>query len=97
MKKMKLLNIITEATLGSILPDEIIQLGASGYTLFEVSGSGKSGRREGDFTLSQNIQIEVVCEEEIAQKIIELCKTKYNKHYAMMIFVSDTDVVDFNE
>lgn len=97
MKKMKLVNIITEATLGSVLPDEIVQLGASGYTIFEVSGSGKSGKREGDFTLSQNIQIEVLCEEDIANKIINHCKEKYYKNYAMMIFVSNSDVVDFEE
>lgn len=97
MKKMKFVNIITESTLSSVLPDEIIQLGASGYTLFEVSGSGKSGRREGDFTLSQNIQIEVICEEETANKIVDLCKSKYSKHFAMMIFITDADVVDFNE
>ncbi|MGB9664282.1 MAG: P-II family nitrogen regulator [Ignavibacteria bacterium] len=97
MKKMKLVNIITESTLGSVLPDEIIQLGASGYTIFEVSGSGKSGKREGDFTLSQNIQIEILCEEDIAKKIIDHCKTNYYKDYAMMIFVSDADVVDFEE
>ncbi len=70
MKKMKFVNIITESTLGSILPDEIIRLGAQGYTLFEVSGSGKRGKREGDFTLSQSIQIEILCDEETASKII---------------------------
>jgi len=97
MKKMKLVTIITESTLSSILPDEIIQLGASGYTLFEVSGSGKRGKREGDFSLSQNIQIEVICEEEVANKIVELCKSKYSKNFAMMIFITDADVVDLND
>jgi len=94
MKGKKLVNIITESTLGSVLPDEIIMIGASGYTLFEVSGSGKRGKREGDFTLSQNIKLEILCEEEIASKIIEHCKSKYAKHYAMFIFICDADVVD---
>ncbi|MCR4417068.1 MAG: transcriptional regulator [Ignavibacteria bacterium] len=94
---MKLVNIITEITLKSILLDEIIELGTSGYTVFEVSGSGKRGKREGDFSLSQNIQIEIVCDEETAKKIIDHCKTKYSKNYAMMIFVSDVDVINLEE
>lgn len=96
MKRKKLVNIITEATLKSNLLEEIIQLGSSGYTIFEVNGSGQRGIRDGDFTINQNIQIEVICDEEVANKIFEHCKKNYSKNYAMLIFASDVDVVDFN-
>jgi hypothetical protein len=62
----KLLTVITEAALESALCEELIQLGASGYTVTDARGRGSRGVRDAGWSSSGNIRIEVVCDTGIA-------------------------------
>lgn len=92
MKKQKLLNIITESILESPLTKDLKKFGVTGYTIIEARGVGLQGMRSADFEYNKNIQIEIVCDEETANKIIECCKEKYINEFAMFIFITDVEV-----
>lgn len=92
MKKQKLLNIITESILETPLTKDLKRFGVSGYTILDARGVGLQGIRSADFEYNKNIQIEIVCDEETVSKIVQCCKEKYIKEFAMFIFVSDVEV-----
>lgn len=89
----KLLTVITETALESELCEELIQLGASGYTVTDARGRGSRGVRDAGWSSSGNIRIEVVCETGIAEKIAARLRDKYYSDYAMILFLSDVNVL----
>jgi nitrogen regulatory protein PII len=89
----KLLTVITEAALESALCEELIQLGASGYTVTNARGRGSRGIRDAGWSSSGNIRIEVVCDTGIAEKIAARLRDKYYSDYAMILFLSDVSVL----
>lgn len=89
----KLLTVITETALESALCDELIQLGASGYTVTDARGRGSRGVRDAGWSSSGNIRIEVVCDPGIAEKIAARLRDKYYSDYAMILFLSDVSVL----
>jgi nitrogen regulatory protein PII len=89
----KLLTVITEAALESALCEELIQLGASGYTVTDARGRGSRGVRDAGWSSSGNIRIEVVCDTGIAEKIAARLRDKYYSDYAMILFLSDVSVL----
>jgi nitrogen regulatory protein PII len=93
MEMRKKLTIITEAILETILLDDIEKLGAKGHTIFEVSGKGARGARKGDWEQNRNVQIDIICDEQVASKIAQHCAEKYYQHYAMIIYLSDVEVL----
>jgi nitrogen regulatory protein PII len=93
MQTRKMLTIITESLIETMLLKDIEQLGAKGYTIIDVRGKGSRGVRGGDWDQSQNIRIEIICDESTAQKLIEHCTKTYYEHYAMVLYVSDVEIV----
>ncbi len=93
MERRKKLTIITEAALETILVEDIERLGAKGYTIFEVSGKGARGARKGDWDQNRNIQIDIICDDTVAERIAEHCAANYYQHYAMIIYLFDVEVL----
>ena len=60
---------ITEAILEVELCEVLEQLGATGYTVTNARGSGHRGIRDAGWSSSSNVRIEVVCKEDVAQRI----------------------------
>ncbi len=89
----KLITIITESILESMLVKDLQSLGAKGYTIVEARGSGAHGTRSADWGQNQNIQIEVICGEETAKSILDHCQKNYYSNYAMVIFTTDINVL----
>ncbi len=89
----KLLTIITEAALEQILVQELERLGAQGYTVSDARGKGRRGVRSSAWPPSSNIRIEVVCDEVTATAIAEYLRRHYYDDYAMVLFVSDVEVL----
>lgn len=89
----KLITIITESILESMLVKDLKSLGAKGYTIVEARGSGAHGTRSADWGQNQNIQIEVICGEETAKAILDHCQKNYYSNYAMVIFTTDINVL----
>ena len=64
-----LLVIIAEAALEKSLARDVRRLGAHGYTVYDVRGAGHSGIREGSWEADRSIEMKVICEAEVADRI----------------------------
>lgn len=89
----KLLTIITEAALKSVLIKDLERLGVRGYTITDARGKGSRGVRSSAWDASSNIRIEVVCDAATAEAIAAHLQARYYENYAMILFVSDVAVL----
>lgn len=89
----KLLIIVTEAALEGVLSKEIEKLGAHGFTITDARGKGGRGVRSAHWEASSNIRIEVVCDPETAEAIIGHVRKLYYDNYAMIVLLSDVQVL----
>lgn len=88
---LKLVTIIAEAVLEERLVRALLSLGAKGYTLSEVRGSGARGVRAGE--LDVNVKIEAVVSPEVADRILAHLAERYFAHYAVIAYVETVAVV----
>ena len=89
----KLLTVITEAALESTLVRDIDRLHAHGYTITDARGKGSRGARNAVWEASGNIRIEVVCDAATADEIAAYLQKQYYDNYAMILFISDIEVL----
>lgn len=89
----RLVTVITEASLERELTRELEALGASGYTITDARGRGERGIRSSSWGHTGNIRIEVICDGELAERLMERLRDKYYAHYAMVLFVHDVEVL----
>ena len=92
-RKRKLLTVVTEAALEGTLVRDIDRLNAHGYTISDARGRGSRGVRNAGWEASGNIRIEVVCDTETAGAIAAHLQEHYYDNYAMILFVSDIEVL----
>ena len=90
---IKLLTVITEAALEHPLQRDLRSLGAKGYTISDARGKGSRGTRDADWEASGNIRLEVVGDEATVRRIAEHLQTRYYDNYAMIIWLSDAEVL----
>jgi nitrogen regulatory protein PII len=89
----KLITIVTEAALESELCGALERLGATGYTVTDARGSGSRGVRDAGWSSSGNIRVEIVCGDEVADRIVEHLRRSYYDDYAMILYESDVRVL----
>lgn len=89
----KLITIVTEAVLETELCEELLKLGASGYTVSNARGRGSRGVRDAGWSSNSNIRVEIVCSNDVAHRIEQHMREKYYDDYAMIIFESDVRVL----
>jgi nitrogen regulatory protein PII len=89
----KLLTIVTETAIEKDLCADLERWGAHGYTVTDARGKGNRGVRSASWEQSGNIRVEVVCNEETARGIAEHLKESYYANYAMILFLSDVQVL----
>jgi hypothetical protein len=83
---MTLLTILSEAVLEDTLVDEIMALGAKGYTISEARGRGAHGERSGRWTAGGNIRIEVIGDAALCSRIVERLQAAYEPDYGLLMF-----------
>lgn len=93
MEKRKLVTIVTEENIEHLVVADIKRLGAHGYTSVSASGEGSRGTRRGDWDLNKNVRIEIVCDEQTAHAVAEHLMKTYYQDYAMIIYLSDVEVL----
>lgn len=89
----QLLVIIAEAALEKRLAHDVKRLGAHGYTVFDVRGSGTHGTREGAIDADRTIHMEVVCEEAVADQIAHHVLKTYAPNYSVTMYFADVKVL----
>lgn len=85
----QIVTIICESILESPLCDELIELGATGYTVTNARGSGSRGKRGARWETSSNVRIEVICNAEIAARVKAHVHDKYYENYAVVLFETE--------
>ncbi len=88
-----LLVIITEAALERVLVRELRQFGAHGYTVHDVRGGGAGGDREGAWDADRTIEMKIVCEPDVADRIAEHVLARYANQYGLTLFFADALVL----
>lgn len=91
--KRRLLTIVTEGVLERQLTEDLKRLGAHGYTIVDARGEGSRGERTADWEHNKNIRVETICEAAIADAIIEHLTRTYYADYAMVVYLTDVDVL----
>ena len=89
---LKLVTVVGESVLSERLPAELLALGATGWTMASVTGSGSRGMRS-SLVPGDNMRIEVVVSEAVADRILATLATEYFPNYALVAWVSDVQVV----
>lgn len=89
---MTLLTIVAEESLANLIEDEIVNLGAKGFTSAQVSGKGLSGNRDNHWE-GTNIRIESVVTKTVCDHILEHLKSKYLDRYAVIAFYQPVTVI----
>jgi nitrogen regulatory protein P-II 2 len=90
---MKLVTIVCEAYAREAVTSVLRQVGAHGYTLFQVEGDGSHGERPADIREFANIQVEVILQPAAAQQLLERLHRDCFPRYAMIAFESDVRVL----
>ncbi len=88
----KLLVIITEAALEKSLVRDARSLGAHGYTITEVRGGGERGEREAQWEADRSIEMKVICDAAVAERLAQKILAQYASNYAVTIFTADVGV-----
>ncbi len=90
---MKLVTVICEAHARGAVTKLLREVGAHGWTLFEVEGDGSRGSRPADIPEFANLQIEVIVPPDVAASLLGRLGTDYFPRYAMVAFESDVRVL----
>jgi nitrogen regulatory protein PII len=89
----KLLTITCEILAQKNVIDILEKHHISGYTFYEVGGSGAKGIRGQGFQSEKNIKIEVILQEEKLPDILEEIARTLFSDYAIITYVSDVGVI----
>jgi len=92
MPQKTLLVIVTETVLESIIIDEILALGAKGFTASDARGLGTHGMRRGGWTVGSNVRIEVIGDEDLCERIVATLQEKYDADYGLLMFTSPVNL-----
>ncbi len=91
-KRLRLVTIVAETILEERITRELVELGATGFTVTESHGRGSRGMRTGDIP-GDSVRIEVVVATSVADAIVERLRDAYFPHYAVIAWLTDVDVV----
>ena len=89
----KLVTVVCEAAIENDIVSDLERLEAKGYTITDARGRGTRGVRDASWSSGANIRVEVLCDERIAAAIVQYFEQRYYAHYAMVMFVSDVEVL----
>jgi nitrogen regulatory protein PII len=89
---MKLVTIICEALARDAVTRLLREVGAHGYTLFEVEGAGAKGERTADIAEFGNIQVEVIVPAAACERLMERLEHEFFPKYAMIAYEADVRV-----
>lgn len=89
--------ITAEATIRDEVLKLIIESGARGYTMINVTGGkGVKGEMKEPIIggkLLTNVRIETITTQEIAEKICDTMVKRYAKHYPCMVYMEDVELI----
>ena len=92
LHELFVVTIIAEPVLEDRITRDLLQDGATGFTVIEARGKGTRGIRTGDIP-GQNVRIETVVEKDVAERILRHVQNKWFESYAVIAWAHPTKVV----
>jgi nitrogen regulatory protein P-II 2 len=91
---LKLVTVVGESVIMEDIAEEGMKLGATGFTMSEVSGHGsRSARNVASTTGAQTMKVEFVVPADIATSILTHVSHQYFEDYAVIAWLGDVQVV----
>jgi len=87
----KLVTIVAEAVVERRLVDDVRACGARGYSLGHVRGEGGTGNHSLDVN-GPSVRLETVVTDEVAAAILERLAADYFDRFAVVAWVTETEV-----
>lgn len=78
--------IVTESVIENTVIEEILALGAKGFTAFDTRGLGTHGMRSGRWTVGGNVRIEVIGDADLCERIVAALQAKYDADYGLLMY-----------
>jgi nitrogen regulatory protein P-II 2 len=88
----RLVVIVTEAVLERTLVADARRLGAHGYTVHDVRGGGVHGDHDGEWDVDRSIQLQLICTDQVADRIAEHVLGQYAAHYRVAMWLAPVEV-----
>ena len=89
---VRLVTIISEALARGAVTRLLRDVGAQGWTVFEVEGFGATGERTGEMAEFRNIQVEVIVPAAVCEQLMERLERDFFPKYAMVAYETDVRV-----
>ena len=89
LNRIKLVVVVCEEALEAIIAPDLLEAGARGYTVCEARGRGTRGVRDGRWLLSANVRIEILCQADVAERIVAMVVTKYSDNFGLVVYMLD--------
>ncbi|MGH8432080.1 MAG: P-II family nitrogen regulator [Solimonas sp.] len=93
LNRTKLVVLVCEEALETIIVPELLAAGAKGYTVSEARGRGRRGVQDARWLLSSNVRIEILCNEEVARLVVEIIVTKYSANFGLVVYTLDVETI----
>jgi len=91
--QLKLVTVVGETIIMEDIAARGVSLGATGYTLTEVTGRGSRGVRNVMVTgTSKTMRLEFVVPADIAETVLSTVARHYFEHYACIAWMTDVQV-----
>ena len=90
---VKLLTVVCEAELEALVAEDVLRLGARGYTVTDARGQGSHGARDASWHHSGNVRFEILCDVKTGSEIARHLRQRYFTDYAMVCYFSDAQVL----
>ena len=90
---MKRVTIVCESLAREPVLKMIESMGAHGWTLFSVQGSGHQGERPSDIPEFSNIQVEVIVPPKVSDSLLQGLQSELFKKFAMVAYEQDIRVL----
>jgi nitrogen regulatory protein P-II 2 len=83
---------VAEGLLRNRIIEDLLKLGAKGYTIGEVHGHGSSGISE-QFRDGPQLRIETLVAHDVAERILQHLQERYFDTYSVIAYVIDATIV----
>ena len=90
---MKRVTVVCEAYARTPVTELVTSVGAHGWTVFAVEGSGHQGSRPGDIPEFENVQFEVIVPPAVAETLMTRLQAELFPNFAMVAYESDIRVL----
>ena len=88
-----LLVIVAEAALEKNLVRDVRAAGAQSWTVYDVRAVGREGEREGAWEADRTIEMKVICDEAVADRIAEQVLANYAAHFSVAMHFASVTVL----